>query len=555
MAAKGGYDGTIRIDSRIDPKNFNQGIKNLTRDGKKFGALLANVGTGSSKALTRITKSLLGITLATGIASAAVLRFALNAMVALISVVGSSAAAFFNLEGNLTDLKDSLKDLRNAFAIAFSPLVEFALPYIKMTISWLIRLFNTIAMITGAILGQKEVWQAVEGGAAQAAKDAKALEENTKKAGKAAKGALAAFDELNVLQKPQGGVTTPEPTPALQTAAFERAPVLEETAKKVDEIKQKLATMFGPFISSLEKLWAATEPLRTTIWNALKWAWENILVPLWRWLIGVFIPALIGLLGPAFVLLGNILEGLGPILGSLWENFLKPAFNWLGIMLVKAIEWLTARLQDLNVWIDNNEKSWQAIVTVLAVIGIAILLLTSPIAAVIAIILGLIFIIQNAGKAFSIWKDLIKLEMSIIWNVMKLVINGIIDLINGMVSGIVSGINTVISAVNTVGSVIPGNPTLGYITAPSIPKLATGAVIPPNSQFLAVLGDQKSGRNLEAPENLIRQIFREEVGQLDTHVSISFNGSLGELVRMLKPVIDKENARTGGTLITSGAIT
>lgn len=46
----------------------------------------------------------------------------------------------------------------------------------------------------------------------------------------------------------------------------------------------------------------------------------------------------------------------------------------------------------------------------------------------------------------------------------------------------------------------------------TVPYLATGAVIPPRSEFLAVLGDQKNGRNLEAPESLIRQIIREETG-------------------------------------------
>lgn len=46
-----------------------------------------------------------------------------------------------------------------------------------------------------------------------------------------------------------------------------------------------------------------------------------------------------------------------------------------------------------------------------------------------------------------------------------------------------------------------------------IPKLATGAVIPPNSEFLAVLGDQKSGKNVEASEGLIRRIVREETGR------------------------------------------
>ena len=50
------------------------------------------------------------------------------------------------------------------------------------------------------------------------------------------------------------------------------------------------------------------------------------------------------------------------------------------------------------------------------------------------------------------------------------------------------------------------------IAAYNIPALARGAVIPPNREFLAVLGDQRSGNNLEAPEGLIRKIFREESG-------------------------------------------
>ena len=36
-----------------------------------------------------------------------------------------------------------------------------------------------------------------------------------------------------------------------------------------------------------------------------------------------------------------------------------------------------------------------------------------------------------------------------------------------------------------------------------LPRLATGAVIPPNREFLAVLGDQKQGNNIEAPESAI----------------------------------------------------
>jgi hypothetical protein len=84
-----------------------------------------------------------------------------------------------------------------------------------------------------------------------------------------------------------------------------------------------------------------------------------------------------------------------------------------------------------------------------------------------------------------------------------------------------------------------------------VPALATGAVIPPNSEFLAILGDQKSGRNIEAPEGLIRQIIKEELEGLSGNqdVTINFAGNMGQLIRVLKPYIDKENKRVGNNLI------
>ena len=57
---------------------------------------------------------------------------------------------------------------------------------------------------------------------------------------------------------------------------------------------------------------------------------------------------------------------------------------------------------------------------------------------------------------------------------------------------------------------------------PQLPMLATGAVIPPNAKFTAVLGDQKNGKNLEAPESLIRKIVREESGEKEVILNATF---------------------------------
>lgn len=84
----------------------------------------------------------------------------------------------------------------------------------------------------------------------------------------------------------------------------------------------------------------------------------------------------------------------------------------------------------------------------------------------------------------------------------------------------------------------------------SVPKLATGAVIPANGEFLAVLGDQKSGRNLEAPEGLLRQIVREETADSggETLVTVRFEGSLAQLARAVEPHIEVARNNRGTSL-------
>lgn len=85
----------------------------------------------------------------------------------------------------------------------------------------------------------------------------------------------------------------------------------------------------------------------------------------------------------------------------------------------------------------------------------------------------------------------------------------------------------------------------------TIPQLAMGAVIPPNKRFMAVLGDQRNGTNLEAPEGLIRQIVREEAGGAGggVNVSVKFEGSLSGLARVLSPKIEAQRTLRGTDLV------
>lgn len=134
--------------------------------------------------------------------------------------------------------------------------------------------------------------------------------------------------------------------------------------------------------------------------------------------------------------------------------------------------------------------------------------------------------------------------------------------INGIISMFESMINWVVKGLNKIGFDVPdwvpgiGGKKFGFnipevkFNRVSIPRLAQGAVIPPNREFLAVLGDQKSGTNIEAPLETIKQAVAEVLatqGSGDT--VIKFTGDLAQLARVLKPVIEKEDRRVGGKIV------
>lgn len=98
-------------------------------------------------------------------------------------------------------------------------------------------------------------------------------------------------------------------------------------------------------------------------------------------------------------------------------------------------------------------------------------------------------------------------------NLFKCILNAFIGIINGIVeawNNFWGGISDALG--NLAGAT--GGSFEGGGTVPSVrpPGLARGAVIPPNRQFMAVLGDQTRGNNIETPEALMRQVVREEAG-------------------------------------------
>lgn len=149
------------------------------------------------------------------------------------------------------------------------------------------------------------------------------------------------------------------------------------------------------------------------------------------------------------------------------------------------------------------------------------------------------------GKIFSDIKDGIL-------KAFKAVVNGIIRGLNSVIRVPFNGINTALRKIRDI-SILGLTPFSGLktISVPQIPYLAKGAVIPPNAPFMAMLGDQKSGTNVEAPLETIKQALAEVMAMYGTgDTVIRFEGDLAQFIRMLKPYIVKEDHRRGGSLAT-----
>lgn len=149
-----------------------------------------------------------------------------------------------------------------------------------------------------------------------------------------------------------------------------------------------------------------------------------------------------------------------------------------------------------------------------------------------------------------------------IWNTIKSVINRIISGIEAFINRAINGINFLLSGINKVASAVGSKLGFGRVSLSipriSIPRLAQGAVIPPNKEFLAVLGDQGSGNNIEAPEALLRQmaaeaaspsveLLREILRAVQAGQVMELDGQrFGKVVHQ---AYNKESSRIGGSLI------
>ena len=170
---------------------------------------------------------------------------------------------------------------------------------------------------------------------------------------------------------------------------------------------------------------------------------------------------------------------------------------------------------------------------------------------------------ENIAPVFTKewWFNLGKNVMNGLIAGFQLGINGIIGMFEKMINFVVNGLNKISFDVpewvpgiggKKFGFNIP-EAKLGRV---SIPRLARGAVIPPNREFLAVLGDQRQGTNIEAPAELIKQMAKEAMlelgasGQTTREEHYYLNET--ELMSIMYKLVKGGERLRGSSLISGG---
>lgn len=177
-------------------------------------------------------------------------------------------------------------------------------------------------------------------------------------------------------------------------------------------------------------------------------------------------------------------------------------------------------------------------------------------------------IFRNIGSFFSgVWNGIKNTFSALgtkigdaISGAVKAGINGLLGMIERTVNGFINMINGAIGVINAIPGV-----NISKLNTLNVPRLAEGGYVKANTPQLAMIGDNKHQGEVVAPEDKMLdmiltalKMFKDQDSSNQNkdngkEIILNFNGSLAQLIRVLKPELDRENIRKGDKLIIGGA--
>lgn len=266
----------------------------------------------------------------------------------------------------------------------------------------------------------------------------------------------------------------------------------------------------------LNNLWTGTVlPLLQGLLQQVSAVWTDTLVPLF---------------GELMMFLGAV----GELMLNLWNQVLAP-----------LLQWLTAAFGPVVT---------QVCLLVSGAVTTAVELVTELVSTLLTALRGLLDFLSDVlcGRWEDAWNgmaDTVGRVWENITSTIRTAISRLQELVGGFVSGIVEGVQSALSALGQLGGVGGTSTKVAssyhqsrtFSAMPSLPQnvlrvpaLARGAVIPPNREFLAVLGDQSSGTNIEAPLSTIQ----EAVAAVMQDMQDGELAALEQVVKVLRQILE-----------------
>lgn len=481
-------------------------------------------------------------------------------------------------------------------------LIQALTPALKMLntmMSALIRFAQTFASVTGALFGKQIAVASNTADSATAAEDAETgLAGATTAAGKAAKGALAGFDDLNVLQKDTGGGGAAGITPGAGATALNTGDAdtgiskLSEMENKIKSVMTNIknvmtnskdfilsalagiASGFAAFkivgfLSSLGGLSGVFGIVAGKI-AALGGAFMAFITSPAA-LIALAIGAIIGIFvylyrtndevraafDTAWAKITEVVIGTAAIIRQVWDEILWPVFQLLINFIVEL--WnthLSGLLANLAIFAAGFVTAAADILNkfVLPFISYFVKKIAPAISGVVNGILtvlgGIITFLTGAfvGDWSKAWEG-VKTIFKGIWN-------GIVSYVEAAMSIIADGINWIIRQLNKIKidipSWVPGiggrsfSINISEISKMQLPRLANGGIVDGPTRALIGEAGKEAVLPLENNTEWMNALV-EKIGS--TEVNVKFMGNLAALGRVLDPVITKEKKRRGGSLV------
>ena len=528
-------------------KKINGAIKENTEELEKakarsgeLGVQLGNTGKNAGKIQEGLDKASQGM-------EAFTKRVKMLAKRALVfTIIARALAALRDWLADVVavngEARDAIAQLKGALLTLAQPLVQIIIPAFTALVKVLATVVSFIANIVSALFGTTAKESA---NAAKSLNDQKNAYKGVGGAAKSASKQLASFDEINKLSGESGGAGII--LPDFSTAA--NFAFLDKIADKLKKIGQDIVNLFKDVAGFIGNVFSGD-------WGA---ALDNIinfvnharilladLLDFVGYIFGAIIDTIIEKCGLAGTPVGDMLTGikdivqgaLGLISGILTGDLEKMKQSVIQMLTgVKTFvfgifDWFKLGLTSLLDWLDGKTNG-----RFHEIIELAKTYVSDVINGVKQIFGG--FIDFLTGVFTLDWKKA--------WEGIKEIFRGICNTIIGVLEAtvnlIITGINWLISKLNSllensllakgldfIGIEFHGIPQIQPV---KIPRLAQGAVIPPNREFMAVLGDQKSGTNIETPLATMVQAFKQAL------VESGYGGSNEAVLVLDKDVLGK----------------